>query len=127
MVDWLKILEDCAQNMQKEILKVHQTAEAGKQFGRGAGGDIQKEIDLVAETALSETLRTHKASCTLISEESGTKKIGAEQAKYILVPEQGEANAHIVPSSMQKARTTLVQPLVMADRPSFTVFMTISR
>ena len=36
-------------------------------------------------------------------------------------------NAHIVPSSMQKARTTLVQPLVMADRPSFTVFMKTSR
>ena len=36
-------------------------------------------------------------------------------------------NAHIVPSSMQKAHTTLVQPLVMADRPSFTVFMKTSR
>ena len=36
-------------------------------------------------------------------------------------------NAHIVPSSMQKARTTLVQPLVMADRPSFMVIMKTSR
>jgi myo-inositol-1(or 4)-monophosphatase len=95
LVDWLKILEDCAQNMQKEILKVHKTAEAGKQFGRGAGGDIQKKIDLVAETALIETLRVHKASCTLISEESGTKKIGAEPTKYILVadPLDGTTNA----------------------------------
>ena len=50
-----------------------------------------------------------------------------KEAKYILVAEQGEAECHIVPSSMQKARTTLVQPLVMADHPSFTVFMKTSR
>ena len=49
-----------------------------------------------------------------------------KEAKYILVAEVTR-NAHIVPSSMQKARTTLVQPLVMADRPSFTVFMKTSR
>jgi myo-inositol-1(or 4)-monophosphatase len=81
--------------MQTEILKVHRTAEAGKQFGRGAGGDIKEKIDLVAETALIETLRTHKVSCTLISEESGSKKIGAESSKYVLVadPLDGTTNA----------------------------------
>ena len=50
-----------------------------------------------------------------------------KEAKYILVLNKVKRNAHIVPSSMQKARTTLVQPLVMADRPSFTVFMKTSR
>ena len=50
-----------------------------------------------------------------------------KDAEYILVAEQGEAGAHIVPSSMQKALKTLVQPLVMADRPYFTVFMKTSR
>ena len=95
MIDWLAILEDCARNMQTEILKVYKTTEAGRQFGRGAGGDIKKKIDLVAETALVETLRMHNASCTLISEESGTRKIGAEPSKYILVadPLDGTTNA----------------------------------
>jgi len=81
--------------MQTEILKVYQTAEAGKGFGRGAGGDIKKKIDLVAESALVETLRADKASCTLISEESGAKKIGAESSEYILVadPLDGTTNA----------------------------------
>ena len=50
-----------------------------------------------------------------------------KEAKYILVVEQGEAECPYCASSMQKARTTLVQPLVMADRPSFTVFMKTSR
>jgi len=81
--------------MQTEIFKVHQTTEAGKGFGRGAGGDIKKKIDLVAETALIETLQADKASCTLISEESGTKKIGADPSKCILVadPLDGTTNA----------------------------------
>lgn len=48
-------------------------------------------------------------------------------AKYILLLNKVKRNAHIVPSSMHKARMTLVQPLVMADRPSFTVFMKTSR
>jgi myo-inositol-1(or 4)-monophosphatase len=95
LADWLKILEHCAQNMQNEILKVYQTADAGKGFGRGAGGDIKKKIDLVSETALIDTLYANKASCMLISEESGAKKIGAEPSEYILVadPLDGTTNA----------------------------------
>lgn len=95
MLDWLTILEDCAQNMRKKILTVYQTAEAAKGYGRGAGGDVQKKIDLVAEKALINTLSEHKASCTLISEESGIKKIGAEPSGYILVadPLDGTTNA----------------------------------
>jgi myo-inositol-1(or 4)-monophosphatase len=81
--------------MQTEILKIHRTAEAGKQFGRGAGGDTKKKIDLVAENALIETLKEHRASCTLISEESGTKPIGTEPSKHYLTvdPLDGTTNA----------------------------------
>jgi len=95
LADWQKILEHCAQNMQTRILKVYQTAEAGKGFGRGAGGDIKKKIDLVAENTLIKTLRTDKASCTLISEESGVRKIGVESSEHILIadPLDGTTNA----------------------------------
>jgi myo-inositol-1(or 4)-monophosphatase len=56
---------------------------------------MRKKIDLVAEDALIETLRTHEASCTLISEESGTNRIGAEPAKQYLTadPLDGTTNA----------------------------------
>ena len=54
-------------------------------------------------------------------------KTAKKEAKYILVADHGEAECPIVPFSLQKAHTTLVQPLVMADRPSFTVFMKTSR
>ena len=54
------------------------------------------------------------------------KKVKKETNTFLLL-NKVKRNAHIVPSSIQKARTTLVQPLVMADRPSFTVIMKTSR
>jgi len=95
LVDWLKVLEACAKRMREEILNVYQTKEAKREFGVGAGGDIKKKIDLVAERALIETLEEHKASCTLISEESGTKRVGADPSKFTLTadPLDGTTNA----------------------------------
>ena len=54
-------------------------------------------------------------------------KIVKKEANTFWLLNKVKRNAHIVPSSMQKARTTLVQPLVMADRQTFTVFMETSR
>jgi len=95
LVDWLTLLEACSKKMREKILNIYQTAEAGRGFGVGAGGDIKKEIDLVAEKALIQTLREHNASCTLISEESGTKQIGAEPSIFTLTadPLDGTTNA----------------------------------
>jgi len=95
LIDWLEILEACSKKMRGEILNLYQTTEAGRGFGLGAGGDVKKKIDLVAEKSLIETLREHKASCTLISEESGTKRIGAEPSRFTLTadPLDGTTNA----------------------------------
>jgi hypothetical protein len=49
-----------------------------------------------------------------------------KEAKYILVAEQGEAECPYC-ALLHAEGTTLVQPLVMADCPSFTVFMKTSR
>jgi myo-inositol-1(or 4)-monophosphatase len=95
LIDWPTILTVASQRMKKEILRLYHTAEGGKGFGVGAGGDIKKKIDLAAEKALLDTLNEYKASCTLVSEESGTQQIGAEPSKYILTtdPLDGTTNA----------------------------------
>jgi myo-inositol-1(or 4)-monophosphatase len=81
--------------MKKEILGLYHTSEAGEGFGVGAGGDTKKKIDLASEKALIDTLNDHKVSCTLVSEESGTQRIGKEPSKYILTadPLDGTTNA----------------------------------
>jgi myo-inositol-1(or 4)-monophosphatase len=95
LADWLKVLIECAENMKNEVIPLFGTAEAREGFGRGAGGDIKKRIDLAAEDALIETLQKHNVSCTLISEEAGVKQIGDHASGFYVVadPVDGTANA----------------------------------
>ena len=95
MADWPVILEACAENMKKQVRPLFGSAEARHGYGLGAGGDIKKRIDLGAENALIRTLQKHKASCTLISEESGVSRIGESSSKFYLTvdPVDGTANA----------------------------------
>ncbi|MCW4001408.1 MAG: fructose 1,6-bisphosphatase [Candidatus Bathyarchaeota archaeon] len=77
-VDWLQILFECKQNIQASIKPCLATIrEPQPNLGRGAGGDLMKPVDLAAESAIVQTLHSHGVSFTLISEESGLKKIGS--------------------------------------------------
>ena len=58
---------------------------------------------------------------------SCTKDCKEREAKDILVAEQGEAECPYSALLHAEGTPTLVQPLGMADRPSFTVFMKTSR
>jgi myo-inositol-1(or 4)-monophosphatase len=94
-LDWLNILQECSQKIRKEALTLYGSPEAAIGFGVGAGGDIAKKIDLAAEKALIDCLNKHKISCTLVSEEAGTKQIGSEPSEYYVTtdPLDGTTNA----------------------------------
>ncbi len=94
-MNWLDILKECSQKIRREVLPLFGTNEANIEFGKGAGGDTIKKIDLAAENALIQTLQDHNVSCTLVSEETGTKKIGPKpQSFYLTVdPLDGTTNA----------------------------------
>ncbi len=95
MTSWLSILEACSQKMKKEILALFGSVEAQAGFGVGAGGDVIKKIDLAAENALIQTLQNCGVSCTLISEETGTREIGSNPSGFYLTtdPLDGTTNA----------------------------------
>ncbi|MDH7477736.1 MAG: inositol monophosphatase family protein [Candidatus Bathyarchaeota archaeon] len=76
-VNWQKILIQCKNNIQKQITPLLKTLNQPQpNLGIGAGGDPIKQIDLAAEEAIINTLKGHKISFTLISEESGVKMYG---------------------------------------------------
>jgi len=95
MKGWLQILEACSLRMRKVVLELFGSVEAKAGLGIGAGGDIIKKIDLAAENALVGVLQDEGVSCTLISEEAGTRKIGSEPSAFYLVtdPLDGTTNA----------------------------------
>jgi myo-inositol-1(or 4)-monophosphatase len=94
-MDWLDILKECSQKMRTEILAFYGSPDGAIGFGIGAGGDTMKKIDLVAEKALIEVLEEHKVSCILISEETGTRKIGSQPYEFYVTtdPVDGTTNA----------------------------------
>jgi myo-inositol-1(or 4)-monophosphatase len=94
-MDWLKIIQECSQKIRKQVLPFYGSPQAAISFGIGAGGDTIKKIDLAAEKALIECLNKHEISCTLVSEESGIKKIGSQPFKYYVTtdPVDGTTNA----------------------------------
>jgi len=117
---WLEILKECSQKMGREVLPLFGTVEAGIEFGKGAGGDAIKKIDLVAENALIQTLQDLKVSCTLISEEAGTKEIGSKPKSFYLTadPLDGTTNAiHGLPfiaASMAVSKTPFLKDIQTA-------------
>jgi len=95
LTDWLEILTECAKQMKEEALKIYGLPEAAVGSKLGAGGDISKKIDLVAENKLIDLLDYHNISCILISEEAGQIKIGHDPPEYYVItdPIDGTTNA----------------------------------
>ena len=95
IMDWLELLQECSQKMRKAALKYYGSPKAAVGFGIGAGGDTSKRIDLASEKALIDCLGKHEISCTLVSEEMGTKKIGFGPSEYYITtdPVDGTTNA----------------------------------
>jgi myo-inositol-1(or 4)-monophosphatase len=94
-MDWMEILQECSQKMRRAALRYYGSPKAAVGFGVGAGGDTSKRIDLAAEKALIDCLGKHEISCTLVSEEAGTKKIGFGPSEYYVTtdPVDGTTNA----------------------------------
>jgi len=93
--DWLRAIEKCSREMRREILRLSGSREAKIELGVGAGGDVTKKIDAVAERAFINTLENEGFSFTLISEEIGLKKVGSQPSNvYVtLDPLDGSTNA----------------------------------
>jgi len=94
-IDWKPIFAELKVNIQIAIQPCLKTLrEPLPNLGMGAGGDLMKPVDLTAETVIVDTLKVHGLSFTLISEESGIKKIGACPDKcYVTVdPIDGTTN-----------------------------------
>jgi myo-inositol-1(or 4)-monophosphatase len=67
------------------------TARGSRQMGRGAGGDISRRIDLVAEKTVIEILRRRRIDATIIGEECG--RIEGSKGYVIMDAIDGSTNA----------------------------------
>jgi myo-inositol-1(or 4)-monophosphatase len=67
----LDILIESSKNVYSEIKDLLGTSEGASKISLGAGGDISRKIDIVAETAVLNTIKSNNISPVVIGEECG--------------------------------------------------------
>lgn len=86
MTDMQRILIEACSKVRTQVSRLIGTDEANESYGKGAGGDISRKIDIVAERAVMDTLKSYGVSCTVVAEEAGTVDItNGKREGYIVV------------------------------------------
>ena len=67
----LDVLIESAKNVYSEIKDLLGTSEGASKISLGAGGDISRKIDIVAETVVINTIKSNNISPVIIGEECG--------------------------------------------------------
>ncbi len=88
VIDALK--EACLQ-VRARTKKMAGTARGNRQLGRGAGGDVSRRIDLVAEKTVMDVIRKRGVDATVIGEECG--RIEGKSGYVIMDAIDGTTNA----------------------------------
>lgn len=68
----LDLLKEACNRVYFQTRGLVGTNLGNEKLGRGAGGDISRRIDVVAEAAVMEIVKKHNFSPTIVAEESGT-------------------------------------------------------
>jgi myo-inositol-1(or 4)-monophosphatase len=68
----LDILKEACNQVYDQTRGLVGTRQGNEKLGRGAGGDISRRIDVVAEAAVVEIFKKQNFKPTIIAEESGT-------------------------------------------------------
>lgn len=94
-INWQQILIQCKNNIQHQITPLLEELNRPQpNLGIGAGGDPITQTDLAAENSIVNTLKEHKISFTLISEESGIREYGRSPYEHFVTadPIDGTTN-----------------------------------
>ncbi|MDE1829830.1 MAG: fructose 1,6-bisphosphatase [Thaumarchaeota archaeon] len=90
----IEILEEAAKRAYNNVKHLPGTKESAGDFGRGAGGDISRGIDILAEKAVLDYLREISFSCVVIGEECGRVEILDNHEGFVIMDAvDGSTNA----------------------------------
>lgn len=87
----LAALKEACLQVRARTKRIAGTARGNRQMGRGAGGDISRRIDLVAEKTAIEVLKKRGVDATIIGEECG--RIEGKNGYVIMDAIDGTTNA----------------------------------
>lgn len=90
----IKVLEEAARRVYDNIKHLPGTKESAGDFGRGAGGDISRRIDIIAEKTVLDYLKEVNFSCVVLGEECGRVELSKNPSGFIIMDAvDGSTNA----------------------------------
>ena len=78
MMDTNEILKEASRRIYEAVKDMAGTDEAAGDFGRGAGGDISRNIDITAENTVLDYLKEINFECVVLGEECGRVELSDE-------------------------------------------------
>jgi len=91
MIMIIDILKEACQQVHNKTKGLAGSIDGSRQMGRGAGGDISRKIDLIAEEAVIDVIRKQGIEATIIGEECGM--IDGKEGYIIIDAIDGTTNA----------------------------------
>ncbi len=90
----IEILQEASLRVYNNVKHLAGTRESGDDFGRGAGGDISRRIDIVAEKTVLDYLKEIKFDCIVLGEECGRVELSQNPKGFIIMDAiDGSTNA----------------------------------
>ncbi|HIE14778.1 TPA: hypothetical protein EYP70_05850 [Candidatus Bathyarchaeota archaeon] len=85
MSEWLGSLLEMTERIYQDVHRLFGSKISRKVVGHGAGGDITRYIDAIAEEAAKKYVKKKKINCVLVCEEGGVEKIGEKPEVYLVI------------------------------------------
>lgn len=90
----VEILKEASRQIYANVNKMAGTMDAAGDYGIGAGGDVSRKIDIVAEKTVLDYLQKENVPCVVLGEECGRVEIAQNPAGYVIMDAiDGSANA----------------------------------
>jgi myo-inositol-1(or 4)-monophosphatase len=90
----IEILREVSKMIYENVKDLAGTADAAGNFGRGAGGDISRNIDIVAEKTVLDYLKEIDFECVVLGEECGRVDLSDNPKGFVIMDAiDGSANA----------------------------------
>tara|TARA_B100000614_G_scaffold66737_1_gene59117 strand:+ start:6812 stop:7609 length:798 start_codon:yes stop_codon:yes gene_type:complete len=94
MMDTNQILKEASRRIYEAVKDMAGTEKAAGDFGRGAGGDISRNIDITAENTVLDYLKEINFECVVLGEECGRVELSDNPKGFIIMDAiDGSANA----------------------------------
>jgi len=90
----IEVLKEVSKQVYDNVKNLAGTEDAAGDFGRGAGGDISRKIDIVAEKTVLDYLKKINFECVVLGEECGRVELSNNPKGFLIMDAiDGSANA----------------------------------